>query len=62
MFRVSYFFGKYDAVRSKDFSSYASAQYYFLKRLHEGAKRLRLTVLENEALDDVSNPSEGEDK
>lgn len=53
MFRVSYVFGKYEDRRYKDFSSFASAQYYFLAKLHEERSGLSLFVLPSEVVDRI---------
>lgn len=60
MFRVSYRVpgSPYGRRNEKEFFAFASALLYFLQKFHEDFPELRLEVLPNESLDDVSDSEE----
>lgn len=62
MFRVSYRVpsSRYGRRTERGFVTYASAQFFFLQKFHEGVPDLRLEVLSSEVLDDVSCIDESE--
>lgn len=61
MFRVSYVSGKFEDRRHKDFSSFASAQYYFLAKFHEERPGLRLSVLPPDPIDRIELERQSDD-
>ena len=62
MFRVGYRCprSQYNRRTEKEFCAYASAQLYFLQKFHAGLPELRLEVISDSALEDVSDSDESE--
>lgn len=59
MYRVGYYRTARDDYYHKDFVAFASAQFYFLQKLHEGKCPVRLSFLSDDPLEVLDEQEEG---